>query len=205
MSRNLVLRVASYASLGSAILAITALVGFIVVVGSGTISQGARSAGFFVPTGAALSSVLLLGIALVGLFLYQEARLGPRGVVAFVIALVGTMLAAGAQWTYVFVVPYFSDSVPELIDESSGVVLVGFVLSYALLALGWVSFGIATLKAGVLPRRGAIAMIAGAAISFLPLPSRTLVLTLAVAYLGGALRRDTGLPHTDHPTAQMSG
>ena len=200
MSRNLLFRVASYASLGAALLAITALVGFLVVVGSGTISEGAQSAAFFVPTGAALGSMVLLGVALVGLFLFQEARLGSKGVFAFLLALVGTLLAAGAQWTYVFVVPYFADSVPELINESAGVVLAGFVLSYAVLALGWVLFGVATLRAGVLPRRGAIAMIVGAAISFLPLPSRTLVLTLATAYLCNALRKETGGPHGDRPT-----
>lgn len=187
MSRNRFLSVAAIAAFGAAALAVAALIGFIVVVGSETISEGARSPAFFLPTGAALGSLVLLGIALVGLFLYQEPHLGRFGVGAFVIALAGTILAAGASWTYVFVVPYFSEAVPELINESSGTVLAGFVVSYAVLAVGWVLFGIATLQVGMFPRRAAIVLIAGGVISFLPLPSRTLVLSLAVAYLGKVL------------------
>ena len=194
MSRDLLIRVGGYAGVGAAVLAIVALVGFIVVVGSGTISEGAASAAFYLPTGAALLSTVLLGIALVGLFRYQEERLGTMGVFAFLVALAGTFLSAGAQWTYVFVVPYFAEPAPELINESSGPVLAGFLLSYALLAIGWVLFGVATKRAGLLPNKGAVAMIVGAAIAFFPLPSRTLVLALAVAYLGNLLRKNAGSP-----------
>ena len=197
MSRNALYRVAGNAGLGSALLAVVALIGFIVVVGSDKISEAADSPGFYLPTVAALGSTLLLAVALVGLYLYQEPRVGPPGLAAFLVALVGTILAAGSQWTYIFVLPYFADDVPELIDETSGVILVGFLLSYAVLALGWVWFGIVTLKAKVFPRGGTIAMLAGAAISFLPMPSRTLILTLAVAYLGNHLRQEMPLP--DNP------
>ena len=192
MVRDRLLRVASYAAVGSAFLGVVALVGFVVVVGSGTISEGAESPSFFVPTGAALGAIVLLGIALVGLFLYQEESLGPTGVAAFLVALVGTFLAAGGQWTYVFVVPHFAESVPELINEGSGTVVAGFVLSYAVLAVGWIWFGTETLKTGLFPRGAVYTLIGGAAIAFLPLPSRTLVLSVAVAFLGTRLRKSGG-------------
>lgn len=194
MDRDLFLRMAAAAGLGSALLAVAALVGFLVVVGSGTISEGAVSTGWFFPTGAVLGSTVLLGIAAVGLFLHQEGRLGSLGVAGFVVALVGTMLAAGGQWTYVFVLPYFAEAVPEMLNESSGTVVAGFVLSYATLSLGWLMFGLASRKTGLLPRRGVIVMMVGAAIALIPLPSRTLILSLAVAYLGAHLRKDHDLP-----------
>ena len=172
-----------YAGIASAALAVAALVGFIVVVGSGTISEAARSSGFFFPAAAAFLSTVALAVALVGLFVRQEGQLSALGVAGFVIALVGTIAAAGGQWTYLFVVPHFAEAVPDMIDESTGTVLAGFFLSYAVLSLGWVVFGVATLRAGLLPRQGTIAAIVGAVIAFVPMPSRTLVLSLAVAYL----------------------
>ena len=202
MATTSVIRVARWASIGTAILAIAALIGFLAVVGSATISDAAASASFYVPASAALGSAILLAVALVGLFLYQRDRLGNVGVAGFFVALIGTVLAAGAQWTYVFVVPHFAGPVPELINESTGSVLAGFVLSYAIAAIGWVAFGLATLQARVFPRWAAFLLVAGGAIAFLPLPSRTLVLALAVGYLGLRMRGDA--IRAEHPRAEAS-
>jgi hypothetical protein len=198
MARTTMVRVGALACVGAAVLAITALFGFIAVVGSDPIADAARRAAFYIPASAAFGSAILLGIGLVGLYLHQEERFGVFGAVAFVIALLGTIAAAGGQWTYVFVVPHFAPVVPEMINESTGSVLTGFVLSYAILALGWVLFGLATLRARVFPRWASLLVIAGAAIALLPLPSRTLLLAIAVAILGvrvlqsgGAAERDT--------------
>lgn len=184
MARTAFVRLAGAAGIASAALAVAALVGFVVVVGSDPIADAATGAGFYVPALAALASVALLGLALVGLFLHQEERLGRLGAAAFGLALVGTIAAAGAQWTYVFVVPHFAPVVPELVNESTGSVLAGFVVSYALLALGWILAGLATLRTGLFPRWMPLLLVGGAAIAFLPLPSRTLVLTVAAALLG---------------------
>lgn len=189
IGRSRLVTAGAFCGITSAVLAIVALVGFIVAVGSQTISEGAQSPAFFVPATAALLSTVALAIALVALYVHQEAGLSKLGVMGFVIALVGTLMAGGAQWTYVFVVPHFADAVPEMINESTGTVLAGFFLSYALFSLGWILFGVATLRAGVFPRRGAIAVIVGAVIAFLPMPSRTLILALAVAYLSTQMRR----------------
>ena len=184
MARTSFIRAAKWASVGAAVLAVAALVGFLTVVGSDTISEAAGSPTFYVPATAALASSILLVVGLVGLFLYQEEQLATLGVTGFLIALVGTTLAAGGQWTYVFVVPHFAGPVPELINESTGSVLAGFVLSYAVAAVGWVLFGLATLRTRIFPRWATFLLVAGGAIAFLPLPSRTLVLALAVGYLG---------------------
>jgi hypothetical protein len=179
------------ACVGAALLAIAALVGFVTIVGSETIADAAHDWTFYIPATFALGSAVLLAIGLAGLYLHQETRLGAFGAAGFVLALAGTILAAGGQWTYVFVVPHFAGVTPELVNESTGSVLAGFVLSYAVLALGWILFGLATLRAAVFPRWAALLIVAGGAIAFLPLPSRTLVLAIGVGLLGVRLLRGT--------------
>jgi hypothetical protein len=204
MARKTVIRIGAVACVGAAILAITALVGFIAVVGSDPIADAARRAAFYIPASAAFGSAILLGIGLVGLYLHQEERFGAFGAVGFVLALLGSITAAGGQWTYVFVVPHFAPVVPEMINESTGSVLAGFVLSYAILALGWVLFGLATLRARVFPRWASLLVIAGAAIALLPLPSRTLLLAIAVAILGVRLLQNVRAAEREARDAQGS-
>jgi hypothetical protein len=191
MARSTLIRTCAAACVGAALLAIAALVGFVTIVGSDKIADAARDWTFYIPATLALGSAVLLAIGLPGLYLHQEPRLGAFGATGFVLALAGTILAAGGQWTYVFVVPHFAGVTPELVNESTGSVLAGFVLSYAVLALGWILFGLAALRAAVFPRWAALLIVAGAAIAFLPLPSRTLILAIAVGLLGVRLLRGT--------------
>ena len=192
MSRDLLDRITSASGVACAVLSLGALVGFVTSVGNGKIADSAGSVGFYASAAAALLAMLALALAAVGLYLAQRSQAGSFGAVAFTVALAGTMLGAGAQWTYVFVVPHFAGVAPALINEGSGPVLVGFVTSYAVLAIGWVLLGIATLRARLVPRPAAIAVIVGAAIAFLPMPSRTLVLAIAVAYVTRRLSRAAG-------------
>ena len=203
MERDLLIRLSGYASIAAPLFALAALVGFIAVVGSDDISDAARSASFYFPAVMALASIACLAVALVGLFLRQEQQLGSLGVAGFLVALVGTLVAAGGLWTYVFVVPHFAAAVPEMINESTGSVLVGFFGSFALMAVGWLLFGLATLRAKVFPRWAALLLVAGAAITILPLPSRTLVLALAVGVVGYRLTGDA--PRARSGSETMAG
>ena len=180
-------RVGAAAGITSAVLSVATLVGFLVVVGEDPIGEAATETTFFIPTVMSLAAIIMLGIALVALFLAQREVLSRLGIIGFVVALIGTMLGAGATWTYVFVLPYFAQSDPQLVSSSSGTVLVGFVLSYGVMALGWTMFAIATLRARVFSRGLAIFLIVGSLTAVVPMPSRTLLLSLAVGLLGRRL------------------
>jgi hypothetical protein len=180
-------RIGGIACVGSAVCAVGALIGFLTVVGSRPIGEAATEAAFNVPTVLALVSIILLGVGLAGLYEYQAARATGFGPTGFVVALIGTLLAAGAGWTYVFVLPHFAAEDPALVNVGSGSILAGFLISYVVLAVGWVMFGIATLRAGVFRRGPAWLLIAGAVIAILPMPSRSLVLSVAAAWLGKQL------------------
>ena len=187
-------RLAAPAGFAAALLALAALVLFGVVVGSGTISQAAESPSFYAPTLAALGSIAALLIALIAIFVRQSSEMGSLGVAGFLAALVGTLLGGGGTWTYVFVVPYISETAPGLADQSSGSLLVGFVVSFLLMGLGWLLFAVATLRTRVFPRWTVVLLMVGSVATIVPMPSRTLVLSLAVACLGFASRGRSAPP-----------
>ena len=74
---------------------------------------------------------------------------------------------------------------PELLAQDPPEwVAFGFTLTYVLASLGWLLFGVATLRAGVYSRAAAILLILGAIISFVPLPLTEVILAVAIAWLG---------------------
>ena len=144
----------------------------------------------------------LLLVGLVALYVRQAEMFGFLGMTGFLIALLGTTLAAGALWSQVFVVPRIAEAAPSIADEAGGSVLAGFLLSFLIFGVGWFLFGVATLRAGMFPWWVVIVLIVGAGISILPLPSRALILQIAVAYLGFALLRGRGA--SDQQSSRVS-
>jgi len=168
---------------------------YLAIVGGGRISEAATSAAsaaFFLPSGSQLLAMLLLLVGLVALFVRQAEMFGALGLVGFLLALVGTAMAAGALWSQVFVVPRLAEVAPAVVDTGAGSVLVGFLLSFLIFGVGWLVFGVATLRTRVFPRWAVMLLIVGAVISILPLPSRALVLEIAAACLGFTLLMGRG-------------
>src|ERR687889_1113426 len=131
-----------------------------------------------------LGAILVLG-GLVGLYARQSEQAGSLGVLGFLVAFLGTALAVGAFWAITFTEPAFAQVAPELLAQGPpGWLNFGFTLTFALTSLGWLLFGVATLRAGVYPRAAAILLIVGALISFLPLPLTEVILAIAIAWLG---------------------
>jgi hypothetical protein len=57
-------------------------------------------------------------------------------------------------WSQVFVVPRLAEAAPEVADRGTGSMLAGFLLSFLILGVGWVMFGVAALRTRVFPRGG---------------------------------------------------
>ena len=131
-----------------------------------------------------LGTVLLL-IGLAGLYMRQLEASGILGVVGFLTAFFGTALLSGAIWYELFITPSLAARAPDLAEAELG--LAGFILSFLLAAIGWLLFGVATLRARVYPRWAAILLIVGAVVSFAPIPLSGLILSVAVTWLGFAL------------------
>jgi hypothetical protein len=180
------------AAVSSAVLALLSFVLYLVVVGGDRISEAATSAAFFLPSGAQLLAMALLLIGLVALFVRQAEAFGALGIAAFVFALLGTTLAAGAAWSQVFVVPPLAEVAPAVADQGAGSVLAGFLLSFLVFGVGWLGFGVATLRTRVFPRWAVIVLMVGAVLSIIPLPSRALIVEIAAGYLGFTLLTGRG-------------
>jgi hypothetical protein len=174
---------------------------------SDDVSQVAGSGRFTVATVTALAALLLLGLGLVALYLRQEHAFSSFGTGAFVLALLGTMLAAGGAWDQVFTVPYLADESPAVLDaDTSGSLLAGFFLSFTLLSAGWALFALASRRAGVLPRRACTVLLVGAVLAFLPAPTalRLLLLTIGAALLARAALAPAATPNQATRAAQSA-
>ena len=169
MAASNLLRWAGLAALvGSELIVLAEIVGFLVRVYGGTSSRGLFS---FVASLFVLGLALVL-LGLVGLYGSQAQVTGALGLTGFLLAFLGTTMAAGFYWAYVFVVPPF-----ELTSA-------GLISSTSLWALGWLVMGAATFRGRIYPRPAAIVLTIGAAISAIPIPATEVVLMLAIAWLG---------------------
>src|SRR5215208_1416950 len=127
---------------------------------------------------------VLLPLGLVGLYARQLEASGPLGLVGFVVAFVGTVLVAGFFWSSAFVAPILAVEAPQLLDVRS---LPGFFRSFIVFGLGWLLFGVATLRAGIYPRAPAVLLIVGSVLIVVRLPLTSIVLDAAVAWMGYVL------------------
>jgi hypothetical protein len=169
---------------------------FSVVVGApiyaDDLSDAAGTGRFVVASTAALAVLLLLAVALVGLYTRFERHLSRVGHAGFVVALIGTVMAAGGAWDSLFTLPYLADESPAVLDiDTSGSLLAGFVISYLVLVVGWALFASAALRARVAPRGAAITLLVGSIVAILPAPTPLRLLPLAVgaALVGRAALR----------------
>ena len=138
-----------------------------------------------------LGTVLLL-LGLVGLYSSQSEPAGFLGLLGFLVAFLGTALVSGALWFELFITPSLAVEAPELAEAELG--LAGFAISFLLVVVGWVLFGVATLRARVYPRLAAALLIVGAVASLVPIPLSGVVLSVAVAWLGLMLFTGRGMP-----------
>lgn len=107
-----------------------------------------------------LASVLFL-LALVALYAVQTTEAGVVGFVGFLVAFVGTAFALAVTWSETFALAVLADEAPELVDDPPARVAAGLSIAFPLFVIGWLLFAGASVRARVLPRRPAIALLAG--------------------------------------------
>ena len=125
-------------------------------------SQVMLSSTWFIVQILGLVALVLITLGLVGLYACQAQQAGSLGLIAFVIAFAGMLMVFGLLWGEPFLGPLVAEQAPGLLSaEPSGALAVGSILSFVLFALGWLLLGLASLRAGTLPR-GAAARPGGA-------------------------------------------
>jgi hypothetical protein len=148
----------------------------------------------FVPLAAAyfIAFVALL-LSLVSAYSREWDEAGIFGAVGFLGALIGTMFLAGDLWFEAFAVPWLGDVAPASLHLAGGMLMIGAFASYVLFAVGWILFGIASLRARVFPWPISIAIIVGGVVGFQgALPPFSVPLALAIGALGiWMIRADT--------------
>jgi len=144
--------------------------------------------------GLAFAAMFALLVALTGLHARQSAKTGMLGLVGYLIASLGTMLVAGNWWYEAFIGPVLRQQAPELLATAiSGSILIGAALTAATFAAGWATFGVASFRAGVFPRRAAVLMtIAGVAGILAQISPFQIPLALAVGWIGLSIIRSDG-------------
>jgi hypothetical protein len=157
--------------------------------GADAFEEGQPGALLVVQSTLTLLAGLLLLFGLIGLYARRSEELGLLGLVGFITAFSGTVMAVGGFWANAFVAPSLAEALARepsrLMDAAPPRALAaGFSLSYGLVAAGWFVFGLAALRDGFYPRAAATLLTAGAAITWLPFPLPGVVFGAAVAWLG---------------------
>jgi hypothetical protein len=115
--------------------------------------------------------------------------------VGFYAAFFVTALILGDFYANTFVTPALALGVPEAFEgRNAGVLVFWLPLESGFLALAWLPFAVATLRAGVYPRGAAWLLVAGALVALVPLPYVNVPFDVAVAWLGIALAKRSGSP-----------
>lgn len=181
---------------------LTAIVGvFLVLFGtlpvillptSEPLIQWALDADWAALNGLALVMTILTPLALISLYAKQVRESGVLGLIGFGMAFVGSVLFSSIQFDEALLWGIFAREAPALLDLSGPMFSnPGFSTIYLamgiLYILGFVLFGIATIRGGVFPRAAAVLLVIGVPLFasgvFLPQFLRTIGAVLAGASL----------------------
>ncbi len=163
--------------------------------GPKNLGEEASSAVSAIQSGLTLLAGLLLLVGLAGLYFRQSEDGDLLGVVGFLVAFYGTVMAVGVFWADAFVAPSLAREELRFLDAAPPTALAaGFTLSYGSVALGWLLFGASTLRTGLYPRLASMLLMIGAALTWLPLPLSGVPFSIAVAWMGYALVLSTDAP-----------
>jgi hypothetical protein len=147
------------------------------------IEPGAYTSIFRLDAWAGALLGVLVQLGLIGLYAPQAKHTGVLGALGFFVAFVGAWLTTGDSFVDAYDKP--SLWVPELLSGEEIEEFWGPLALFAsTFALGWILFGVATLRAGIYPRAAAALLIAGTLVLILPLPLGGVIFSVAVAWMG---------------------
>ncbi len=153
----------------------------------------------------------LLGLA--GIYVRQAARAGWTGLVGYLLLSLWFVLIMGFSFVEAFILPHVVTASPSLVDAwmkvfnggtsriDLGVLPTLWTLVGVVYILGGLLFGVASFRAGILPRGAAVLLALGTLLAplggLLPLASQPKVAIpagLALAWMGYALMTDRRTP-----------
>jgi hypothetical protein len=151
------------------------------------------------------AQITLFVVAVVGLYLHQRKAFNTFGQIATLVALWGTLLWSGSATSEAFMT-VANDGKP--IDQVPPSLLAWVFVAFGLYAIGLFLFGIATWRAGVLPRVPAGLVVFGIPLGLTLerfLPGILIVYGLGIAWLGitTLLQLRSGQPAEDPASAPV--
>jgi hypothetical protein len=163
---------------------------------------------FAINSVASIVAFAVLALALVAVYEREAGAAGWFGLIGFAAALVGTMFMAGDWWYEAFAVPWLAEVAPGVFETGAGGrLLMGGLARFALLSLGWVLFGAASLRARVFPRGISAAILVAGLVAGVPIAGAYLygglAFGLAIGSLGLWLLRPTTLHQEAARTAAI--
>jgi hypothetical protein len=151
--------------------------------------------------------------ALVGLYSRQAKETGVLGFIAFLLAFVGITLVFGTIWGFFLLAPDLARAAPAFLDSSptpfSLLGFFGFLLPFPLALLGFLLFGVASLRAKVFPRWAAVLFILFPLLfvvkGFIPLPSiADIAFGVGLVWMGATLWVEQRALARQHAVAAVS-
>jgi hypothetical protein len=135
------------------------------------------------------AAFVLLG--LLGINARQRDRLGPVGDIGFILSFIGNSLFLGTGMITAFIWPMLAVYAPACVESggpifSAPISATAFLLTAAIMSVGYLLFGIAMLRAGIFPRLAIVILTAGAILGMLP-PHPVTAFPWAGLVLGGVM------------------
>lgn len=134
-------------------------------------------------------AALLILLGLPALYARQARQAGSLGLIAFVVVFIGMALVIGNTFFGVFIQAGLADLI--ILAEEAGVTVqepvaagIGLMTTLLLYTLGWLLFGLSSLKARVLPRWAAVVVLVGLVSGFLFLATNFPLLAMPVTEVG---------------------
>jgi hypothetical protein len=107
-----------------------------------------------------LAAILMI-VGLGGIYARQANESGRLGLIGLILALVGTSVVCGIFFLVSTAIPLIATEAPVLFERAMTPPAWGMPLVILGFALGYVLFGLATVRAGVLPRAAGALLVVG--------------------------------------------